>query len=299
MMIGTVIWDAGGSQRTYTLPTGWTLIKDVYINNGSGITFQMVVAYKTIASGDGSSYAGTISASTATAAACVSAYSGVQGIGTSNSGTAGVATSVSTGSATSAVANSWRVTAGGYSSGSASYTISSNEVSRRSTFTADDSGDTGALQGSLWDSNATVAASSFSRTVSRSANWSAGLAAIFYITPVTGTPATGTFENTLAHVTSDAAGEVHDDATVAASLPAVVASLAGYGQPPVVTSDMAAALAPVVAAFEGGTVVSGTLAAGITVSADAEGETRAFGVRVIVVDADDRTIVVESRGVAD
>lgn len=299
LMIGSLIFDSGGSQRTFTLPTGWTQIRNAHVVSG-GVGLQLVVAYKFAEAGDGSSWSGTIGVSTATAAAATAAYRGAQGIGVNvNHNYAGVATSCSTNSANNTVTNSWRLVVGGYSSGSASYTVSSNETARRITYTADDSGDTGALQGGIWDSDGVVSVASHSKSISRSANWSVALASIFFITPQTGTPATGTWESTLGKVEADADGEVHNDATLAITTPSLATLADGYGQPPVVTGTVTAPLPLLSTALTAGTDAVGSMSALLPVGVEFVGETRSFGVRVINVEADDRTIRVESRGVAD
>ena len=122
---------------------------------------------------------------------------------------------------------------------------------------------------------------------------------IFFLTPQTGTPATGTWESTLSKVVADAVGEAHNDGTVASTTPSVTSLADGYGQPPVVTGSATASLPLLSTALTAGTDAVGTLSALLPLGVEFVGETRSFGVRVINVEADDRTIEVQSRGVAD
>jgi hypothetical protein len=298
MLVASVQFEANSSQRTVTLPSGWTLVKNVF-NQADGRNLQLTVAYRIAASGDGSSWGGTISANVLLTAASVSAYRGVQSVGASGTSTADVDTSYSTATVNNSAANSWRVVCASYLSGTTSYTISSNEATRRILFAADDSGSTGACQAAIWDSNASVSTGNTSRTVSRSGNWSTSCSVILLLSPSLGTPASGVWASTLAKVSASASGDVHDDATVSASIPKVVALADGYGQPIAASGTLGASLAPVSASVDVSMAASGTLDTILPIGVNILTETRVFGVRVVNVEADDRTIVVESRGVAD
>lgn len=297
VMLAVIAGESTGSARTVTL-SGWTLVKQAS-GTGDSSNVQVSVFTRVVEAADPATWNGTFSGNCALITTASAAWRGVQAIGASGTSSTGLGTSLATATVNSTAANAWRVVAGAYNSGSATYTITSNEAIRRVLFVADDSASTGATQAAIWDSNAVVATGNTSRTVSRSASWSVAASVILLLNPTTGTPATGTWSSTTGSVTSSADGEVNNNATLATSLAPVVAASSGYGQPPVVTGTLATALAPVSASLAGGTAATGEMTATASVTASMVGETRFFGVRVIVVDADDRTIRVESRGVAD
>ncbi len=285
---------ANGSQKTITA-TGWTVLNTAFRDMGTD-ELQLTVLTRYVEAGDPASWTATASGTVYLRVALTAAYSGVQETGNRGTSTTGNGSSFSTATVNATEANSWRTVFGAYFSGSASYNISSNETIRRAIEDADNSG---AVQAAIWDSNATIATGNTSRSVSRSANWTCAASVIVLLEPSTGTPASGDLAGAIAAVEADADGEAHNDATVSASLPAVVAALDGYGQPPTVTGTAAASIPAVTSSLDGGTVVSGSMDAIASVSAEVTGETRFFGIRTIIVEADDRTIEVESRAVAD
>ncbi len=296
VMVAFVAFNTGaGVQRTVTC-SGWTVRQNAWFDTGT-TEVQVTMLTRSGLASDPASWTATVSGSVSNRISAVSAYRGVQTISVSANGTTGSGSSLSTGTVNNTLANAWRVVCGAYSSGTTNYTISSNETTRRSLVSADDGGTP--VEGALWDSNAGIVTGNTSRTVSRSANWQCAAATIILLHPSTGTPASGTWASTLGHVSSEADGEVHDDATVSATLGAATAAMDGYGQPPVVTGSFACSLGAATASASGGTDVIGTMAGSIGVQADTVGETRAFGERVIRVERDDRTIRVESRAVAD
>jgi hypothetical protein len=73
----------------------------------------------------------------------------------------------------------------------------------------------------------------------------------------------------------------------------------GFGQPPVATGTATSTLGGASASMSGATDVSGVMDAAILPLVSFQVETRVFGVRVITVDLDNRTVVVPSRGVDD
>lgn len=293
-MVAAVACWANGSQKTITA-TGWTVRQTAY-RDAVDDQIQLTVLTRVVEAGDPASWTATASGSVFLRTAGVAAYSGVQSIGTSGQTNQASGTSLATATVNNTVDQSWRVHVGACFAGSLSVNIASNETSRRYIVAADNSG---AIQQALWDSNTGIATGNTSRTLSRSSAWECAGNVILMLNNVAGTPASGTWASTLGGIDANGDGEVHDDATVSASLGAVAAAMSGYGQPPVVTGPIASSLGAVAVQATGGTVVSGSLAGSIGVQAEAVGETRAFGVRVIVVERDDRTIRVESRAVAD
>jgi hypothetical protein len=293
-MVAAVACWANGSQKTITA-TGWTLRQTAY-RDVVDDQIQLSVFTRVVESGDPASWTATASGSVFLRTAGVAAYSGVQGIGSSGQTNAASATSLASSTVNNTVDQSWRVHVGACFAGSVSVNISSNETSRRYIVAADNSG---AIQQAIWDSNTGIVTGNTSRTLSRSSAWECAGSVILLLNNVAGTPASGTMAQTLAPVDALGDGEVHDDGALGATLPAVAVAMDGYGQPPVVTGPIASTLAPVSASASGGTDVIGTLGAIAPVTVELVAETRAFGVRVIVVERDDRTIKVESRAVAD
>lgn len=296
VLVAFVAFNSGvGAQRTVS-SSGWTVRQTAFYDTGT-TEIQVSMLTRSALAADPASWTVTVSGSVWNRISAVSAYRGVQTISTSGQTTTGSATSFSTATVNNTLLNAWRVVCGAYSSGTTNYTISSNETTRRSLVDADDSSTP--VQGALWDSNAGIATGNTSRTVSRSAVWQCAGSTIILLHPATGTPASGTWSSTLGKVSSSAAGEVHNDAVVASSLAPVVAAADGYGQPPVGTGTFAMSVPSVSAAVNGATDVIGTVGAIVAINADVVAETRAFGVRVIQVEAEDRTIRVDSRAVAD
>lgn len=285
---------ANGSQKTITC-SGWTVLNTAFRDMGTD-ELQLTVLTRYAEAGDPSSWSATASGSVALRVAGVVAYSGVQETGNRGTSTTGNGSSFSTASVSITDANTWRLVAGAYFSGSDDYNISSNETSRRWIESADNSG---AVQAAMWDSNAGLAVGTTSRTVSRSANWTCGASVIVLLEPSTGVPASGDMHNTLAAAVAEGEGDVTNNGTLGTTLGAAQADADGFGSPPTSSGAMAATLGAAQAATEGGTVVSGAMTGLVPVQASVVAETRFFGIRTIVVEADDRTIEVESRAVAD
>lgn len=300
LMIAVLSWTTGSSTSdlTVTAPSGWTKQDEAY-NGGDGFDHQIAVMTRTYATGDPSTWSGTLSGSSAKVKVSGTvAYRGVQNIlakGTSS--TAYPNTSYSTATVNNTQSGSWRFVTAGYESASLTYSMNTNEVQSRLLAGDTNSGDNVQLR--IADSNGAISTGNTSRTVSRSAAFDASCSWIGILREATATPTTGTMSNSLASVSAAGDGAVTDSGTMAATTPSVAALGDGYGQPPVVTGPAALTTPSVAAAAAGHTDVRGGMAASVVPSVSAVGETRVVGVRVINVEADDRTIVVESRGVAD
>lgn len=298
LMVASICFDSGGALRTITL-SGWTLVKTARGSDDSRDS-QVSVYVRTFVSGDPTSWNGTISSSSTLVTTGVATYRGVQAVGASGTSASGVATSYATATVNSTVANSWRVVCAAYDSATTNYTISSNETTRRILFAADDTGSTGATQAAIWDSDTTVVATgNTSRTVSRSASWSVSSSVILLLQPSLGTPATGGFNMSLNGLSQSFAATANDNATMSMQLSSVSIAADGYGQPPVGTGTFGLQLNSVSEAFAASVPVSGSMDMMVLPSINIQAETRVFGIRVIAVEEDDRTIVVPSRGVDD
>lgn len=294
ILVAVVAFWANGAQKTVSA-SGWTVRQTAY-RDVSSDQIQITVLTRPALAADPSTWAVTVSGTVYLRVAAVSCYRGVQTIGNSGQTNAASATSLATATVNNTIANSWRITCGAYFAGSLSYTISSNEITRRFLVDSDNSG---SVQAALWDSNGGIVTGNTSRTVSRSSAWTCAGSVILILNEAAGTPASGTLASTLAPVSASVAGEEHNDGTMAASLSPVAAQMDGYGQPPTVSGTMSASLSPVAASIDAANAAVGSLGAIVNIEASLVGETRVFGVRVINVDAEDRTIKVESRGVAD
>jgi hypothetical protein len=309
LLIALVAFYPGSSAslRTVTAPAGWsTKINVISIDAdtpAAGDRCQMAVLYKVATGSEPATYTdGSIGSTVQILTTGVVAYRGVQGFGATSYYLANQDqyTGFSPGTVNNTSASNWRAVMASYVSGTANYDLTANEVSRRFLVGIDDEVtlERGVMCGA-WDSNATVAAGNHSRTVSKSNEWAAAAGFIFILEASTGIPASGTWASTLGKLTATAAGDVHDDGVMAGALPSLSSAFTGLGTPPVVTGDLAASLAPVSAAAEGGTDVSGAMAAAVLPLVSIQGETRVFGIRVILTEPESRVIVVPSRGVDD
>ncbi len=300
LMIAVLSWSTGSSTNdlTVTAPSGWTKQDEAY-NGGDGFDHQIAVMTRTYVSGDPSTWSGTLSGSSAKVKVSGTvAYRGVQNIlakGTSS--TAYPNTSYSTATVNNTQTGSWRFVAAGYESSSLTYSMNTNEVQSR--LLAGDVNVGDAVQLRMADSNGTIGTGNTSRTISRSGAFDASCSWIGILQASTGTPVTGDLADTLPSLTTAADGAVTINGTASATTPSVSAAASGYGQPPVVTGTADATLPSLSASGAGHTDVRGSMVASVLPLVDFQAETRQFGVRVILVEADDRTIRVESRGVAD
>lgn len=279
--------------------TGWTVVQTGYGTGSAGNEVQVTMLVRTATASEPSSWTANSSLSTEARLAIVSAYRGVQTVGASGQSGGGSGTSRATASVSNTTAGAWRVVHGAYVASSSSPVITSNETIRRA-YTSAEKAFYGWAQAAIWDSNgSTVAVGSTSRTVSRSSSWYAAATAIVLLYPSTGTPATGALAATAPAVEADAAGVVNNPGVVDVDLwvPDVVSD--GYGQPPLVSGSLSAPLPLLGVDVAAAHAAFGPLDVAVPIIMTLQAETRVYGVRVIRVEADDRTIRVESRGVAD
>lgn len=303
LMIAVLTWTTGSTATdlSCTVPSGWTKQDEIY-NGGDGWDHQMCVMTRFYVSGDPSTWSGTLSSTQAKVkVSTVAAYRGVQSIAVK--GTASVAgpstTSYSTATVNNPSASNWRFVCAGYESSSLTYSMNTNEVTSRALNGDSNSGSADFIQLRIADSGAAIATGNTSRTVSRSAAFDASTAWIGILAATTGTPATGDAAMTLGGVTQAVAGEVHNDATAAMTLGGVSQSFSGFGTPPAVTGPLAMSLNSVTMDGQAGVPPMGTMDMAVLAGISFNVETRVHGVRVITVEAEDRTIRVPSRGVDD
>lgn len=279
--------------------TGWTLVQSAYGVGSGGNEVQTTMLYRFATASEPASWTANSSSSVEGRSAIVTAYRGVQTVGPSGQTNGGSGSSKATATVNSTVAGAWRVVHGAIVASSTSSTVTSNETTRR-TYTNAEKAFYGWLQSAVWDSNgATVATGNNSRTMSRSSSWMASGTVIVLLYPSTGTPATGTAEMTTPKVGATFESDVEIPGTLNVGIPAVVADGEGYGQPPVGFAVLATATPAVSASVAAVSDAFGSMNTIVPITVSVQAETRVFGVRVIRVDADNRTIRVESRGVAD
>lgn len=293
---------SAGATVTGTAPSGWTKIAEQYSTARPSFPMQIAVYVRyPAAAADPATWGGTFSRNTGEPGfTVVSAYRGTTGylsgaVGTSQMGSG---SSLATATVNNTLANSWRIVCGGYTAADVSSNLTSNEVSRRDIDGVASGGD--AVQGAIFDSNAAVATGNTSRTISRSAAWDAACSAIFFIKEASTTPSTGDMACTVPAIDDTfAVGEVHDDGTVSASVPLVTTDLAGEGQPQPSSGGFTAQLPLTTVSVVGGIDPRGSFECSLPLLVDFVGETVPFGIRVIAVDSESRTITVPSRGVED
>lgn len=303
LMIAFLTWTTGSTDTdlTVTAPSGWTKQDDVF-NAGDGWDSNLAVFTRSYVAGDPSTWAGTLSATSAKVKVSTTvAYRGVQSIlakGTSSVAGPGT-TSYSTATVNNTQANSWRVVGACYESASLTYSMNTNEVQSRALNGDSNSGSADFIQLRIADSNGGIATGNTSRTVSRSAAFDASCSWIGLLREATGTAASGTFGISLGGVSMAASATVDDPATMAMTLGSVTEAFDGFGTPPAVSGSFAATLGGVTMDGEAGVPPMGSISMGDLCSIQINAETRVYGVRVINVEADDRTIRVPSRGVDD
>lgn len=302
LLIAVVAWSTGTlvTDLTCTAPSGWTKVDETF-NSGDGWDGQLAILTRTATGSETSTYSGTLSANSAKVkVTTVAAYRGVQGVLVKGINSTGLSTSYSTATVNNTQANSWRFVAGMYESSSLSYNLNTNEATSRALIGDINSGSSDAVQVRVADSGAAVATGNTSRTFSRSASWDASCAWIAILQETTSTPATGTLGSSLKAPVAVTLGEVHDDATIAATLPSVSMVSDGTGSPQPSSGTLGATLGIPVTDVTGATEPRGTLDVVVLPSLNFQVETRVFGIRVITVENDaSRRIIVPSRGVDD
>lgn len=281
------------SQITINLPTGWTRVTaDLYA--GGSYPHQMAIMMRVATASEPSSWSGTFSQTVNKHTRAVVAYRGATGtIAASSKAGVGNATSFSTGSASNPASNNWRITAGSYQSASANWAIESNEVIQREDTSAEESGDN-AVELGVWDSNGPIAIGSFSRTISRGATWSSAVGWMGFL-DASDVTSSGTLDVTLPFPTVTMAGDLGYSGSMAAAIPSSMLptfdNWSGIATPPSGTMDIA--ITPVMD-VSGTQDVFGTVAVAMPIPMSIVGETRLFGIRTVVIEAERRGFLVKA-----
>lgn len=280
IMVAMVIVDLyiDGTQKTVTVPSGWTKLEDIY----SDPDLQAAIMYRVAGSSEPGSWAGSLSGSREQRVTICGTYRGAtSAFADESANTIGGATSLNSGTVTNPTATNWRITFGAYMSGSRNYIIQSNEISSRK---IDGAIRNIAIEGGLWDSNGTIATGSSSRNITRGASWQMALA---YVTILDASDVSipGTLSATLSLPTVSASVSASHDGPLAVDLPLLVVDYDGIASPP--EGPLEVLVLPEVS-VGGGVESVGTLDVLVMPSMGATGETRFFGIRVVIVEQESR-----------
>lgn len=272
-------FENGGGNRSVTPPSGWTSQGHVYSSPNCVID----VMTKTVDSDEPSSWTGSLSSSSSARASIVAAYRGVSGLADDGTRSTGSSTSFRTATVNNPTTTNWRIVAAAYVSSSVSYQIESNESVNTERVTSDGTNEAG-----IWDSNGTIGTGNTNRTVSRGAVWESAASWIGILDAVDGAEVDGPLTATMPLISVSMDSELGYSGTMAATalLPTMTAS--GIATPPEGPLDIA--ITPVMT-VSAATDASGTLDTVVLPVINFVTETRKFGIRVVVVEAEARRIV--------
>ncbi|WP_432112850.1 hypothetical protein [Streptomyces sp. S1] len=272
-----------GSTVTVNVPSGWTKQEDVL----SSPNLRVAVMTRVAGGSEPSSWAGTLSASREQRVTICATYRGASSLAVEGGSSTGSATSLSTPTVSNPSVSNWRMVFGAYASGSAGFTIGSNEVINRHVDQATGGGGgAGAVQAGLWDSNGTVGSGNTSRNVTRGAVWESA-AAWIGILDATDTAIPGTLTATLPLVGMSAAASLGYSGTLAASLPTPTMTAAGIASPAEGPLDVVVLPAMTAQMY---TDAQGALAVLLLPAVAVQAETRHFGVRVVTPARESRVV---------
>lgn len=307
MVMFVSVLPSSSAQRTFTAPSGWTLQRTMHETANDGTMLLSACIMIKVAGTEPASYTVNFSGACDIAWGGISTYRGatgrfvVENYGADTNQTSPVTSST----INNTQSTGWRLTAGTASAGSANtYATSSSEVTQRwgGVSWVVEWLNIDALAAKFYDSNGAVATGNTSRNFQHGGGgqaWYAGLCWVGILEEGSANPTTGTMSMTLRAPTVSIDGNEHNDATTSMTLAPVTQSFAGNGAPIAVTGTVTEPLAPATMDMAGSSPVSGVMDMVLPITFDFVAETRFHGIRVITVDADDRTIKVESRGVDD
>lgn len=272
----------GQGQVTVTPPGGWTVLSDIFEDDGS-YACQLTIMTRTATESEPGSWAGSYSGNQEIESITCVAYRGVTSVAVYETDSIGGATSYTVGSVANPSSSNWRIVIAGYTSGSVNYDIQSSEVRQRA-HDWDDNGSDRGLESASWDSNGTVSVANHSRTVSRGAVWGTSCAWIG-ILDANDTAIPGDLAVTMPLPSVSMSGALSYDGVLAATMPIPSMSAAGIASPPAGTLDVVVLPSMSVAAAHH---ASGALSVVVPISIGVIGETRKFGIRVITPEAESR-----------
>lgn len=287
LMIAVVALDTystTASSVTINNPSGWTTVSTV-----TPLSYcRFRIMYKVHDGSEPTSWAGTLSTACPHRTVVSVAYRGTSGIDDTSSGVAGSGTSVNSGTATSPSSTSWRISCGAYVSSSTSSTITTTGDTQRANAVASGGSVPGGVEVSYYDSSGTIGVGNTGRTYSRGASWESAGAWVGILLATAGEEVTGELDVDplpLPEVAIEA--ELGYSGSLDADLPIPEMTGEGIASPPEGTLEVM--FLPTVD-MEGQHDAAGTLEviAGPVVSVVAE--TRTFGVRVIIPEAETRRV---------
>jgi len=288
LMIAAVATFPGRNEgkATITLPSGWALVDDFIAQSGNTQPCQLFIMTRTAGSSEPNSWNGSYSNAAYVESQLCVAYRGVLALEDTDTAVAGSTTSLSVGPVTNPKVTNWRVTIGAYSSSSINFEIDSNETTERVIAGLKRTDDTTAVQAGIWDSGGTVAVGDSTRNVTRGAVWGSA-AAWVCILDSNDTVVSGDMAFTLPSLVVSAPGTVSHDGTLNVTLPLLSVVGEGIATPP--EGTMGVVIEPV-ASISAAVNPEGPLDAVITPVMAAVGETRRFGIRVVLVEAESRVV---------
>lgn len=288
----------GGAELTFTAPSGWTKVGDQFSTSRPPFPTQIGIFTKVATGSEPATWSGSYNRSLAgPEVLIVSAYRGANGVLTTSTSQTGGGTALNTPTVNNTLDGSWRLVVGAYAAGSLDAEINSNELVRRDRLGAITGGGD-ALRGILADSGAVVATGNTSRNISASGSgWDSACSGIMIIKAANVDPSSGDFACQLPKLTSEVFAEAVADGPIDADLPLLQVAFEGEGVPQPSSGGFDCTTPALSAGLEGGSDIVGQIGTVLGVVAEFVGETVPFGIRVIAVEAENRTIEVPSRGV--
>lgn len=273
------------SQRTVTAPAGWTKVGEEYITSG-GNPHQLCVMTRTAGSSEPGSWNGSVSTNAYVWVTASVAYRNVVGLATSGTSEAGSSRNYSTATVNNATPTNWRLTMASYTASNLNWEIDSSESTEREI--DDRSSNEQDVQVGVWDSSGTISTGNTSRSITRDSNWSTS-ASWIGILDANDVTLDGTMSVSLpAPLAMTASAELGYSGTLDAGLPLPTMEASGVASPPEGPLDVT--ITPTMS-VDAAHHTSGSLDALIVPTMEVGGETRQFGIRVIVPEAETRVIV--------
>ena len=269
------------------IPSGWSRLTDV---QQPGI-HQLTVIQRTVGSSDPAQWAGSLEFATNFMSVGCVAYRGTGPVVSRNARATGQNTTLTTGPVTNSIGANWRVTAGTCSASNNDWALDSPEAVQRiyRGIEGSVSGDPWAIELDVWDSGDGIATGSDSSSISRGAIWQ-GATAWVGILPATNLTSSGTMSASMPRPTVDVVCIFGASGSMEMTLPfPTVDGWPGIASPP--EGTLSALVVPE-CSMEGYQAVFGTLALVVLPVFDSVAETRRFGSRVVIIEPEDRTVVV-------
>jgi hypothetical protein len=285
---------AGAEQVTITPPAGWVTLSTVFVDGAQ--PHQMNVMVRTVQSGDPTGWFASLNVFTSLQTTVTVAYRGATGVVSSNFRDAQQATTLITGSVTTSSIYSWIVAAGSYEAANASWSLEAatsdgkhvDERIARSVTATLSTGEPIAIEITAFDSGTPPGAGTHQYTVFRGAAWEAAAAWIGVLN-ASDTSTSGTVSMSMPRPSVNFDCVFGTQGPLSATLPfPTMEDWTGVASPP--EGPLSALVVPDMS-LEGTQAVFGTMTCLITPVVASVGETRLFGSRVVIIEAEDRTVI--------